>query len=69
MKSSIFPISFDPESILRWAYIWRRLHAIQEMRRRELGQEYSEVEHIDAGYCLDRYSIEHEVRGLVRVTP
>jgi len=69
MKASIFPIPFDPESILRWAYLWRRLHVMQDMRRRESGQERSEVDHIDAGYCIDRYSIEHEVEGLVRVIP
>ena len=50
-----------------WAYFWRRLHAQGNCRTYAVG--YREEWHIDAGYCLDRYSIEHEPGVFIRVIP
>lgn len=42
---------------LLWA--WRRLHALNKCRRFD-DCDRADVWAIDMGYCLDRYSIEHD---------
>lgn len=44
-----------PDRYTSWftPWFWRRLHCVSEMRRTVPDRE------LDAGYCLDRYSVEH----------
>ena len=45
------------ESARRWHWTWRRLHVIAKCRADAHGFKHDEWG-IDAGYCLDRYTID-----------
>lgn len=56
------------------AYVWRRLHALGKCKHVEdrgcpLHASSRDEWVIDAGYCLDRYSIEPEPGVFVVVRP
>lgn len=48
-------------------YMWRRLHCMNRFRLKVF--ERTESDLIDAGYCLDRYSIEDEGGNVFRSLP
>jgi hypothetical protein len=48
-------------------FIWRRLHALGTCKQTVHCERFEEFG-IDAGYCLDRYSIEY-ADGAIRTVP
>ena len=48
-------------------FIWRRLHALNKCMQLNYCERFEEFG-IDAGYCLDRYSIEYD-DGSIRTVP
>lgn len=47
----------DPEEQKPLPHIWRPLYALNEMRNNPNYWGKTDEQHMDAGYCLDRYSL------------
>ena len=47
----------DPEEPAPLQHIWRKLYCLNNMRANEDYWGKTDEQHIDSGYCLDRYSL------------
>jgi YD repeat-containing protein len=51
-----------------WTWMWRGLHALNNQAWADSGWRTAQ-DYIDAGYCLDRYSIEDADGNVTRCLP
>ena len=57
MKLSLFNKRLDPEKPSPLKHIWRQLYCLGCMLQSKHLWGKTDAQHIDAGYCLDRYSL------------
>lgn len=52
----------DPEQPAPLVHIWRPLYCLSHMQKTLSEWGKTEQQHLDAGYCLDRYSLNDAPR-------